>query len=205
MNIGHSSRLPYDDDVYQDKIYESTTPLNYRINSDLIYNEKRCHSVYGPRSGYMGHGVSVPRDIGFAPSQDLIEVDSIFSNRNVKASKSKKGNINQINPVKSYVLYDSKLCNSNLDPMYSRDTHPSSNYRDVEINRFYNLPRNPQDHIFVDFATNTRLEALDNFKPSMPQPWPDMLIPKPDPKEKFNSCTFDCNNNSKSCPKGWSK
>ena len=38
MNIGHSSRLPYDDCVYPDKLRESTSPLNYKLSTDQIYN-----------------------------------------------------------------------------------------------------------------------------------------------------------------------
>lgn len=204
MNIGYSSRLPYDnDDTYSDKLQESTSPVNYRINSDQIYNGQRCRSKFGPRSGYMGHGVSVPRDLGYAEAQDLIEVDSVFSNRNVRASKAKKGRVNPINPVESYTLYDSKVCDNTLDPLYTKDTHPASNYRGLEINRFYNLPRNPQNVIFQDFAVNTRLEAIDNFQPDVPQPWPDLAGPKPDPNVKFGTCTYDCNSNSMSCPKGF--
>ncbi len=205
MNIGYSSRLPYDEETYVDKVSESTYSVNYRINSNQIYNGQRCRSRFGPRSGYMGHGVSVPRDLGYAEAQDLIEVDSIFSNRNVKESKSKKGKVNPENPIDTYKLFDSKTCSNELDPLYSKDTHPASNYRDLEVNRFYNLPRNPQNVIFEDFAVNTRLEAKDNFKQNTPQLWPDLAGPKPDPNMKFTNCTTsECNgNDQKSCPKRW--
>lgn len=202
MNIGQSSRLPYDDDVYADKLSESTYPINYRINSNQTYNNNRCRSTNGPRSGYMGHGVSVPKDLGYAESQDLVDLDSVFSNRNVPASKSKKGQVNPINPVDTYKLYHSKNCSTDLDPNYTLDTHPRSTYRDMESNRFYNLPRNPQDNIFENFSVNSRLEAIDNFKPTMPQPWPDLAGPKPT-LTKPDACTYDCKTQSKTCPKGW--
>lgn len=204
MNIGYSSRLPYDDDTYVDKVTESTYSVNYRINSNQVHNEQRCRSRFGPRSGYMGHGVSVPRDLGYAEANDLIEVDSIFSNRNTKATKSKKGRVNLENPVESYKLYDSKTCGNELDPLYSKDTHPPSNYRDLEINRFYNLPRNPQNAIFEDFGINTRLEAKDNFNQQSPLPWPELAGPKPDPNIKFNDCTTTgCDGEQKACPQRW--
>lgn len=204
MNIGYSSRLPYDDGTYTDKLSESTYSLNYRINSNQIYNEQRCRSRFGPRSGYMGHGVSVTRDLGYAEANDLIDVDSIFSNRNTKSNKSKKGKVNLENPIDLYKLYDSKTCTNDLDTQYTKDTHPSSNYRDLEINRFYNLPRNPQNVIFEDFAVNTRLEAKDNFNQQSPQPWPELAGPKPDPKMKFNDCNITgCDGEQRTCPTSW--
>lgn len=204
MNFGHSSRLPYDDETYTDKVTESTYSVNYRINSDQTHNEQRCRSRFGPRTGYMGYGVSAPRDLGCAGAQDLIEVDSIFSNRNTKNSKSKKGRVNAENPIDTYKLYDAKTCGNELDPLYSKDTHPSSNYRDLEVNRFYNLPRNPQNIIFEDFSVNTRLEAKDNFKGNVAQPWPELAGPKPDPNYKFNDCSArECDGEQKSCPNRW--
>jgi hypothetical protein len=205
MNIGHSSRLPYDEDYYPDKLAESTYSINYRINSDQIYNEKRCRSKFGPRSGYMGHGVSVPNDLGYAEAQSLVDLDSVFSNRNVKKSKAKRGKVNPENPVETYKLYHSKTCENTLDPIYSLDSHPRSNYRDMEINRFENLPRNPQDHIFEDWARNSRLEAIDNFVPEMPVPWPDLAGPKPTPEKQLEPCYYDCETKSKRCPSGWRK
>lgn len=204
MNFGYSSRLSYDEDAYSDKLSESTYSLNYRINANQINNENKCRSKFGPRTGYMGHGVSTPRDIGYAEAQDLIEVDSIFSNRNTKHSKSKKGSVNPENPLEMYKLYDSNMCSDYLDPLYSKDTHAPSNYRGMEVNRFYNLPRNPQNVIFEDFSVNTRLEAKDNYRQSTPQIWPELAGPKPDPNFNFKSCvTPGCDGEPKQCPQRW--
>lgn len=202
MNIGYSSRMVYDDDYYADKVAESTYGINYRIDKDLIYNDNRCRSDYGPRSGFMGNGVSVPNDLGYAESQSLTYLENIFTNRNVKASRSKKGGVNPIDPITTYTLYNQKQCSNYLDPMYTLETNPKSNYRGIEINRFENLPRNPQNHIFYDFAVNTQLEAIDNFVPEMPNLWPDLSQPKPAPEQKIE-CIYDCETKSKKCPKAW--
>jgi len=153
----------------------------------------------------MGHGVSTPRDLGYAESQDLTELDSIFSNRNVTASKSKKGRVNPVNPLETETLFHAKSCASKIDPAYSRETNPSSNYRGMEVNRFVNVHRNPQNIIFENFSVNTRLEAADNYSPDVPQPWPELAGPRPRADDKHDACSFDCNGNVMSCPEGWKK
>jgi hypothetical protein len=204
MNFGYSSRLDYDDDAYIDKVSESTYSSSYRTNQNQIYNNKRCMSTNGPRSGFMGHGVSVPRDVGVAPANDLVEIDSIFSNRNAKNNKSKRGYVNHINPINSNKLFNSKECTSYLDTMYSKDTHPASNYRDSEGNRFVNLIKNPQDTIFENFSVNSRLEAKDNYVYKQPLPWPDLAGPEPNPNVKISNCLISgCSGEQQSCPKNW--
>jgi hypothetical protein len=39
----------------------------------------------------------------------------------------------------------------------------------MSIDRFYDLPKNPQSVIFYDFAVNTRLEASDNLIQNVPE------------------------------------
>lgn len=39
----------------------------------------------------------------------------------------------------------------------------------MSVNRFYDLPANPQRNIFYSWATNTRLEAKDNHVEKIPQ------------------------------------
>lgn len=201
MNIGHSSRLPYDKCAYPDKLKESTDPLSYRLNTNQMYNCDRCLSSFGTRSGYMGHGVSTYRDIGYAEAQDLVDLDSIFSNRNVQTSKCKKGKINPINPLE-FKLHNSKLCSRKLEQEDSRLSYPSSIYREMPINRFYNLIHDPQEAIFWNFETNSVLEEKDNFRPNISRPWPDLS----GPKETFGTpetCKLECK--GKTCPKSWKK
>lgn len=188
MNIGHSSRLPYDECAYPDKLRESTSSGNYKLSTDQIYNCDRCLSTLGPRSSYMGHGVSRAVNTKYAESQDLIDLDSIMSNRNVKTSKCKRGKVNHAD-LSKYELSHAKMCGNALDSEYTKLSHPPSNYRDMNINRFYNLIHDPQEPIFWDFASNTRLEAKDNHRPQMPQIWPDLAGPQPQPK---SPCKVQC-------------
>ena len=173
MNIGHFSKLGYDQNAFEDRVDESTSALNYQLSTDAIYNCDGCLSTLGPRSRF---GVSTYRETGPAESQYLTDIDSILSNRNVKASDAKTGKVNLYN-LSSLKSHNKRLCNNTLNPENSRLSHPSSNYRDMNVNRFYNLIHNPQEPIFWDFSVNTRLEAKDNYRPDMPESWPNLLNP----------------------------
>lgn len=196
MNIGHSSRLSYDTDAYPDRLTENNDVFNYVMNKDKIYNGERCLSTFGPRSGHMGHGVSTSRDVGYAPAQDLIDFDSIASNRNVAFSRTKRGGVNPVDLTKLN-LYHSNICGNKLNPENTRLSHPASNYRDVGIHRFYDPIHDPQENIFWNFSVNTRLEAKDNFKAVFPQIWPELAGPKPTNKPVVDPML--------KCPTSWNK
>uniref|UniRef100_A0A6C0ABX2 Uncharacterized protein n=1 Tax=viral metagenome TaxID=1070528 RepID=A0A6C0ABX2_9ZZZZ len=168
VNFGHSSRLDYDLQTYEDRLRESTDPLLYRLDTNRIHHENQCLSVFGPRSSYMGNGVSTTVGCQIAPSQDLVDVESILSNRNVPLSKSKAGSVNPIDVTK-FKLQHARICDDFLDSSSSRLTDPSKNYRGIAINRFYDLPKNPQANIFYPRAKNTTLEAKDNFRQKVPK------------------------------------
>ena len=194
MNIGHSSRLPYDKCAYPDKLKESTDPLNYRLSTNQMYNCDRCLPSVGIRNGY---GVSTYRDVGYAPSQDLVDLDSILSNRNVRTSKCKKGKVNPVNPLE-LELHNSRACSRKLEPEDSRLSYPASMYRSMPINRFYNLIHDPQEDIFWNFEINSVLEEKDNFRPNVPRPWPNLAGPI-EMKGEVDKCDLQCN--GKKCPK----
>lgn len=199
MNIGHFSRLPYDNCAYPDRLKESTDPLNYVLSVDQIYNCDRCLSTFGPRSGYLGHGVSTIGDIRYAEAQDMVDLESVLSNRNVKYSDCKNGKVNPINPLK-FKTHNSKICSSKLDPEYSRLTYAGTN-RDVATNRFYNTIHNAQDTIFWDFAINSSLEEKDNFNPTIPKLWPDLVGPIED-LSNYKKCGLQCHSTNR-CPKSY--
>ncbi len=180
LNIGHSSRLGYDSCAYSDRLTESVGPLGYRLDPNFQENCNQCLSTLGPRSSYMGQGVSTSVGFPIANSQKLVDVESILSNRNVKTTKCKRDKVNPINVTKFGVKHQ-RICNDTLNPLSSRLTYPAANYRDVAINRFYDLDRNPQTNIFYDFAVNTKLEARDNFIVDLPTLWQDKSGPIPIP------------------------
>lgn len=175
MNIGHSSRLPYDECTYPDKLRESMSPHDYRTSVHQIHNCNRCVSVNGPRSGVNGHGVSTSLPTKHAPAQELVELDSIMSNRDVKLSKCKRGKVNHTD-LSKFTSHSSPECSPKLNMSNTRYTHPSMSYRGTGLNRFYDLIHDPQENIFWDSAASTRLEAKDNFKHVMAKPWDESAI-----------------------------
>ena len=63
------------------------------------------------------------------------------------------------------------MCNSNvLETESSRLTHPIQNYKELSIDRFYDLDRNAQKPIFWNFSINSKLEAIDNYVMDCPVP-----------------------------------
>ncbi len=176
MNIGRSNRLPYDNQAYVDRIAESTGPLAYRLDGNSIYNGFQCMSTLGPRSSYMGNGVSTLAGHGIATSQRLVDVESILSNRNVKSSKARRDGVNPINLTKEQQK-DLLECSNVLVAEPSRVVVPAQTYREMSINRFHNLPKPAQAVIYYDQQVNTRLEAKDNFVFDYPKQWSNIVGP----------------------------
>lgn len=175
MDIGYSSRLGYDEGYYPEKVEQSTTPLNYALDPNQISNCNACLNLLGPISSYNGFGTSTlingnPNNT-VAPALNLVDLDSIFSNRNVRNSKLRNGKLNPIGIEKlssEYKIHNYASCPKPLNPLSSRLTYPPQTYRSMAINRFYNLPKNPQDNVFWNFAVDTKLEAKDNYTDQIP-------------------------------------
>jgi len=195
MNFGHSSRLPYDEQTYNDSVKESVGPLGYKLNPIQISNCNRCLSVFGPRASHNGFGVSTGANSKVAPAQDLVDVESVLSNRNMRASKCKDCKVNS-NDLSEFATENANICNNDLDPVSSRLTNPVANYRGMSVNRFFDLPKNPQANIFWNFEVNTQLEARDNYSPNIPNVNDnDATLPVPSDKKP---CQFSCY--SHNCP-----
>jgi hypothetical protein len=84
VNVGHSSRLIYDKCFYEDDLAQSVSPLLYKLNPNQINNCEACLSVFGPRSGHNGYGVSTTVGHQTSPAQDLVDV---LLHRDVKMAK----------------------------------------------------------------------------------------------------------------------
>lgn len=168
FNFGMSTKLQYDPEYVDDDIQQSTAPIHSVLDPNRVKNNNQCLSLNGPRSGLNGWGDSIPiPNPGLTPAQELIDIDSIMSNRNVKANRSKRGMVNDIDVFK-FKTYNAELCDKGLDPLSSILTYPKQLYREISINRFYDIGINPQVNIYWDKAANTKLEATDNYDTPYP-------------------------------------
>lgn len=195
--IGASTRLIYDKCAYDDRLEESVSPLLHQINPTQLGNCDGCLSVFGPRaSGNAGYGISTTSGSFAATAQDNIEIESILSNRNVPTSKCKDGKVNKVD-LSKFTLQHARICNDFLDPICTSHTNPAANYRGLAINRFHDLPKNPQRNIFYDFAVNTKLEAKDNYVERIPMMVRHSSVLPKENRGTVPQCRFGCKFN---CP-----
>lgn len=181
MNIGHSSKLRYDECYYKDALDESLTPGIYRLQEYQIKNCNDCLAPNGPRPSNNGWGVSTTAPFKKAAhSLDLVDDESFLSGRNLPQTKCRNGRVNFLDMSK-LKLNNAAICDNKLTPENTHLNYPSKNSRSVPLNRFYNLHRDAQAPIFYDFAVNTTLEAKDNFSPVGPKVLPQrVMFPKED-------------------------
>jgi hypothetical protein len=192
LNAGHFSNSKYDKCAYPEDLYESTAPYAYVMNTDRIHNCNGGLSTFGPRGGYLGAGVSSLTGDVIAAAQQNIDIDSVMSNRNMPLSKCRRGKVNPVN-VTRIKTKNVPVHNDYLDAQHTKMTDSAMFYRGVAINRFYDLPKDPQANIFFDWAVNTKLEAKDNFVPELPNPLTgvNMVPNKRDgelPDDTWNPC-----------------
>lgn len=188
LNIGHFSRLGYDDCAYPEDVFESTAPFEYVTSPDRIHNCDGCLNLFGPIAGRNGPSASTP--IGNAPyaAQRLVDIDSIMTNRNVPLSKCKRGKVNPVNVTKLKTK-DLPTCRDYLDSQHSKMTDPAMFYRGKAISRFFDPIKDPQANIFYDWSTNSTLEAKDNYIPRLPVPMTEF---NPVPGEPGNDEWVPC-------------
>ena len=163
FNYGKSTNLRYDDLYITEDIQQSTAPIQSVLDPNRVKNCDQCLSLNGPIPSLGGWADSIPiSNPGLTPMQELTDIDSIMSNRNVKATKTRRGNVNDVDVFK-YKMYNSKECNKFLDPTNSLLTTPKQLYREMSINRFYDFNQNPQTNIYWNGTVNSQLEAKDNY------------------------------------------
>lgn len=195
-NYGMSSKLQYDPSFIRDDIEQSVAPIQSILDPNRVKSCSQCFSLNtrANRINSYGDNIAIPPESSLAPAQDLTDIDSIMKNLNVKASRDKRGMVNNIDVFK-FKTYDTKLCDRSLDPLSSIATYPKQLYREMSINRFYDLNINPQANIYYDWGVNSQLEAKDNY--SNPYPYfldGDNSLPTPIPG-KVQPCKTVCNSN----------
>lgn len=163
---GYSDRNSANPELIQNNINQNKAQVSYWLNPEQIYNPNRCATWFGPRSGHNGYGVKTvaTNPETPAPAQDLTDIESLLTNRK-QNSNQKLNNLN-LNCFK----YDNiNSCSNFLDPVSTHLTNPPRNYREITINRFYDLPIPAQNHVFYNWEINTQLEAVDNYQVKLPK------------------------------------
>jgi hypothetical protein len=196
QNFGFSTRLDYDESTYGDRLDESTSPLNYRINSNQIYNNDSCLTILGPR-GRFGVSTPAPNQVALSQAPEVVNIESILTNRNVYKSKNRR---NEINPIDVTQIKNNNYsgCGNKLNPNSSRLTYPTANFRELSINRFYDLNKNPQENLFWSIATDSKLEAKDNYIERIPHFWSN-VGPRPIPGAQECNQIGQCPFTNKGC------
>lgn len=191
--FGYSSRLGYDDKYNEQEVVQSTSPMQYRLDTNQSYNNNQCFnsSGNGARIDYRGNGISLPMKTCANSSQapEVVDIESILTNRNMKLSKLSKNGANKIDVTK-VKLNNLPECNDYTNSSASRLTNPPQTYREIGINRFVNLVTNPQLPLFWDFAVSSRLEATDNYHGEIPESWvADASLPNINSPFPAQSCS----------------
>jgi len=188
INYGSSTRLTYDLAYADDRTFESTQPIQSVLDPNRVKNCNECLSLFGPRSSHNGYGDNIAVEKpSVTPAQDLVDIDSIMSNRNVRLTKDKRGLVNPVDVLK-YKTYDVKYCGRGLDPLSSISTYPKSIYREMSINRFIDNPIQPQINIYWNKSRNTQLELKDNYV----HPYPYSIDNDEElPREMFGVNNYD--------------
>jgi hypothetical protein len=195
FNFGVSSRLQYDPSFIRDDIEQSTAPIQSVLDPNRVKNCSQCFSLNTRADRINSYGDSIPlANPGLTPAQQLTDIDSIMKNLNMKASRDRRGMTNPIDVFK-FKTYDTALCDRGLDTLASIETYPKQLYREMSINRFYDLNINPQVNIYWDWQINSQLEAKDNY--DNPYPYSvenDDALPNAIPG-KSQPCKTVCNSN----------
>ena len=176
-----STRKKYDECSTNLFYKQSTDPLLYRISPDFVDNCQKCYSNNGPRGQNMNVSVL---------NKNLIDVDSLLTNRTKVASDCKDGQVTSIN-FDECNKYNLPLCDRFLDQHDTRLTHPLVNYRGLTSNWSFEPRVNNRDaqcNVFWDFSENTRLTTKDNYRPEISIPFNQYNAL---PIEKFNQPIYD--------------
>lgn len=159
-----STRKFYDECSVNLYYKQSTDPLSYRLSPNYANNCQKCYTDNGPRGQDM--------NVSVITNENLIDVDSLLSNRSKVASDCGDGLVTDIN-FKNYQKYHLPVCNRFMNRNDTRLTHPIHNYRGMTIDWYFSPRVNNRDeqcNIFWDFSENTRLTAKDSYRPDIPMP-----------------------------------
>lgn len=174
VNYGESTRLSNDIETLKKDSLSSLGPSLYTQDIQKVVNCDRCLTVdgNGPRTsqGSYSYGVSTFSNNPLHPTFESVSVENMLSGRESTSKGLKGGRVTTINMNKyTQKLNHKNICPKILNPITSSLNMPVKSFREMTINRFYdlNLPIELTDSRF-SYGRTTRMEAKDNHVEKMP-------------------------------------
>lgn len=172
VNYGESTRLKDDKSMFKKDSLSSVGPSIYTQNTIKHINCNRCLSLSGPRpsQGTSSFGVSTFNDSGYYPTEESTNIENTLTGRNASRDGLKGGRVSYID-VKQLKkkLINNAICPDILNVRESRFDAPVKQFRELRINRFYdlNLPVEAVDNMYK-IGSLSQLEAKDNYVEKKP-------------------------------------
>lgn len=157
---GQFSNLRDDDCFIVSRVKQSTQPFNYAMYAGQWKNCQPCFPVYG----------AVPDGQWFdSKNPDLVDIESVLKNQSYPRVGCGRDNVrlldvNEINPDVG------PNCGKWITPMDTLMTHPKQYYKELQVDRFYDLERPQESGVFWDYAVNERLAGKDAHVERYPVP-----------------------------------
>jgi len=156
---GKFTRLKYDEPYFRTRVAQSVAPMCNRLYVGQKRNCNKCLPLIG--SYYKG-------DRFDSKNPDQVGIETVLKRQSRPYGQARDG-IHYIN-VRRYNYDVPTVCPKFKDSMPTSLTHPKEHYREMEVDRFYDLHRDQSSWVYWDTSMNTKLAAKDNYRPKYPLP-----------------------------------
>src|SRR5271170_4662723 len=150
-----------DDDCFiVSRVNQSVGPYNFQMFPGQWKNCEPCFPLYGATPDGRWYQSNDP---------DLVDKETILKNQSypyVGCGRDKVRLLNSNEKNKDLKGF----CNKWITPQESLMTHPKSYYRELQIDRFYDLQRPQESFVSWDYQINSKQQAKDAFVQKFPVP-----------------------------------
>ncbi len=154
---GQFTRSKYDEPYFLARINQSVAPMHNRLYVGQKRNCNKCLPLTG--SYYFG-------DRFDSKNPNQVNIETVLKRQN-RPWGSARDRVHWINP-KMHNFDVPTVCSKFNDQMPTLLTHPKEHFKEIVLDRFYDLQRDQSAFIFWDTAQNSRLNAKDNYKVKYP-------------------------------------
>jgi hypothetical protein len=161
------TRIGFDEDAYQQQLYESTASGRYNLASYSTYRDDTCFQST-PEIHVAGR-----KQLRISDMHDQVNIESDLFNLNRKDSKNPRNKYPYVK--RDYNKPQMKECTkTSLERSYPLLEAPSfKREQQIQVKRFESLCLNPQQMNRIRsnhfIGLNTRLYNRDNYVPKVPQ------------------------------------